>query len=574
MWFVRVAGSAAAALGALVFAFGLLPFETARAIVDRLAADREADAFGPGLFAAMAPRLRWAGVFLTACGLGLFAGARPFANWFAGLAGELRSVSPRVRAQARLSSHAVVVILCCLLGLSLRLSYLDQTARYDEIYTYQHYSSKSLARAVSDYSAPNNHLLNTVLVWGTTRLFGDRLWAWRLPALILGVLLLPVGYWTCRELYGREAALIATALLATSRYLIEYSANARGYGFVALFTLLCVLAGARLADGRESRLAWTVFCFSGAAGLASVPTMLYPLGGVALWMFAERGRVAGRAEALRLAGPLAMAAGAIGLAAAAWYLPAMVYSGPEMLLANPYVRPLGWNEWLSSGRVVLRDLWVGWSAGLPRWLAFALALAALGGLAAHRAKLSPLGPLLAWAILLSAALRVAGYARVWVFLLPFYLMAAAAGLLVASRRTAPAALAVGLAAGLAATVLSGKYEFRSPETIAEAAQVAAFLDRTLASGDRLVSVSPANLVLADEIRRRWPRLAPFLEAPPAAQRIILVAPAKPVGPDEAAWSQLVRTVRERQQLDLPALGRPREVARFGSVVVYEFFGKP
>lgn len=60
----------------------------------------------------------------------------------------------------------------------------------------------------------------------------------RLPAFIAGVLVVPASYLAARVLYNKRAALLAAALVASSSYLVEYSANARGYSMICLFFML------------------------------------------------------------------------------------------------------------------------------------------------------------------------------------------------------------------------------------------------------------------------------------------------------------------------------------------------
>ena len=81
--------------------------------------------------------------------------------------------------------------------------------------------------------------------------------------------------------------LLAAALVAASSTLVEYSTNARGYTLVALATVLVFLAAARALD-RDSVGAWAVVAVVGALGLYAVPIMVYPLGGVFVWILVVR----------------------------------------------------------------------------------------------------------------------------------------------------------------------------------------------------------------------------------------------------------------------------------------------
>ncbi len=53
--------------------------------------------------------------------------------------------------------------------------------RYDEAMTYVVYASKGLATILVSYTAPNNHILHTVLVHYACALLGPSPWVTRLP---------------------------------------------------------------------------------------------------------------------------------------------------------------------------------------------------------------------------------------------------------------------------------------------------------------------------------------------------------------------------------------------------------
>ena len=61
---------------------------------------------------------------------------------------------------------------------------------YDEAYTYIHFAGKPASRILQDYHVPNNHILHSLAVRGTTLWFGNSEFAIRLPALVGGGLFL------------------------------------------------------------------------------------------------------------------------------------------------------------------------------------------------------------------------------------------------------------------------------------------------------------------------------------------------------------------------------------------------
>jgi len=99
------------------------------------------------------------------------------------------------------------VVYYLLLAIVLRVPLLlHQPMRHDEANTFSELASRPLYYALSIYSAPNNHLLHTLLVHLSYSLFGNYPWAIRLPAFVAGLLLIPVSYAAAHILYGYDAA--------------------------------------------------------------------------------------------------------------------------------------------------------------------------------------------------------------------------------------------------------------------------------------------------------------------------------------------------------------------------------
>src|ERR1051325_8550618 len=73
-----------------------------------------------------------------------------------------------------------------LIGFILRVLDINQSIAYDEAYTFIQYASKPFKYILADYSAPNNHILHTILMGIAFRLFGGQAWVLRLPAFIAG----------------------------------------------------------------------------------------------------------------------------------------------------------------------------------------------------------------------------------------------------------------------------------------------------------------------------------------------------------------------------------------------------
>ncbi|MBK9286139.1 MAG: glycosyltransferase family 39 protein [Flavobacteriales bacterium] len=114
------------------------------------------------------------------------------------------------------STHLRFVLGLIVLGSILRILQLSAPITYDEAFTYVQYASRPFHILLADYSYPNNHILHSLLVKLCTKLFGLHLWSLRLPALIAGILVMPVFYVFVRVMFNRYIALIALGLVASS----------------------------------------------------------------------------------------------------------------------------------------------------------------------------------------------------------------------------------------------------------------------------------------------------------------------------------------------------------------------
>jgi mannosyltransferase len=81
-------------------------------------------------------------------------------------------------------------------------------------------------------------------------LFGDSESGTRLLSALFGVLAVVATYKTAAHLFGRATALVAAALLALSRFHLEFSQEARMYTLLGLLALLSMYFFVKLVEGR------------------------------------------------------------------------------------------------------------------------------------------------------------------------------------------------------------------------------------------------------------------------------------------------------------------------------------
>jgi hypothetical protein len=177
-------------------------------------------------------------------------------------------------------SESLLIISIVFLGLSLRIFYLDQPMRFDESATFFNYVNTHWSQ-VFNYTAPNNQVLNTILVKLTTALWGGHPFVIRLPALFFGTASIPLIYLVCKRLGC--GGYIAALILAVHPYCILFSTNARGYSAIVFFTLLFLLIAEHTVK-QFNRTSIFKLALIGALGLLTIPIMLFPLFGLTSWL--------------------------------------------------------------------------------------------------------------------------------------------------------------------------------------------------------------------------------------------------------------------------------------------------
>src|ERR1017187_1515813 len=92
------------------------------------------------------------------------------------------------------------------------------------------------------YPLPNNHVLNSLLIWLSTHVFGVSALTVRLPALLGAALYISVAYFFCRAITDRFALQFATLIcLVYNPFVLDFFAAARGYSLANAF-LMAALA--------------------------------------------------------------------------------------------------------------------------------------------------------------------------------------------------------------------------------------------------------------------------------------------------------------------------------------------
>jgi hypothetical protein len=523
-WLLFCAAFALPGLALLLLA--LLPFSTLKPVADALAKDGSMQSFT----LPVQQSLRWLagplGGILLAIAVFSLTAQQTMQGWLDNLLGWLNQGTVSFKSNTRQlidyyihvegdQRYLLGLLAITALGAASRILFLSLPIRYDEAYTFIAFAMRPLNFIVSNYHLPNNHVFHTLLVYLTYHLFGDQLWSIRLPALLAGILIIPATYLVARLFYGRSTALFSAGLVAASSELIDFSTNARGYTLVCLFWLLLLALAFYLKDHRNW-VGWGLFILLSALGFYTIPIMLYPFGAVMAWLFLsmllkDTGQEYGRSFIFYL-----LAAGAVAsLLTILLYTPIFYESGIDAVVGNHFVAPIGWADlWASMlGRIV--NTWNSWNRDLPAAGSLLFLAGVILSQVFHwrlsKIKMPLAVPILLWCGLVIAIQQVAPWPRIWLFLLPLFLIWAAAGLagligLIPAVKTDEKRQAAGWTVIAGALVLSGLITFQilrlqtpniSRETGAfgDTLPAAEFLKSYLQPGDTVIVTLPSNYPL-------------------------------------------------------------------------------
>lgn len=320
-----------------------------------------------------------------------------------------------------------------LIGMLMRVWKIDEPIAYDEAYTFIYFATKAFRHILADYSAPNNHIFHTILVYLSHQLLGGHTWIVRLPAFIAGTLSIPAAYFTARRMFTSHQSLAAAALVALTPWFISYSTNGRGYTLLTLLALLLANFAGLLVQ-RQTRATLAAFAITAALGFYTIPIFLYPMAGISLWvlltyMIAPGSQDQKLRKSLIFLGVCALT----GLLVLLLYSPVIFFgTGLESIAGNEIVEPRDWATFTENLRPRAIRTWESWMLNIATPVQYLLLSGFLISVFFYRKASNqrlPLQVIMAVAILIVLTVqRVAPFPRVWIYLEMFYMLFAGAGL--------------------------------------------------------------------------------------------------------------------------------------------------
>jgi uncharacterized membrane protein len=428
-------------LGIVLPALTLIPYAQIQQTLGKFEADGTFDSLTLHSFSLIMNGLRALGCLALGAAALIYFGRTWAVPWLERAIRSLRSVSIKQDLQnlwmtiysdrsdlAFLLGLAAITII----GLLLRLIQLNSAVGYDEAYTFLHFSARPLRYVVTDYSGPNNHIFHSILVYIAYHLFGNHVWALRLPAFLAGVLCIPTAYLAGKHLYNRWAGLLASAGVALVPMVVSYSDNARGYTLYCMFAGLGLWLAAELIR-KNNATAWFLLYLTCALGFYTIPVFLYPFGVIYLWLFLSAlfGETGGLTRISFLKRWFWWGI-ATGITVLLLYAPVILFgTGLNSIIGNKFVKSQSWAAFFPNLLARIPGVWRECLVKVPEWI-IDIGVVGLGAsLLLHWKSFRHKVPLalaaLVWIALAVTVQRVTPLARIWMFLLVYSIIWSAAG---------------------------------------------------------------------------------------------------------------------------------------------------
>jgi len=395
------------------------------------------------------------------------------------------------------------LFLAITIGIVVRGYFLSQPMRYDESYTFLNFVNKGFLNLFY-YSAPNNHILHTLMVKLSTLIWGSHPASIRFPSFLAGLGSIPLTLGLCRQLSLRRSGILASIAMSVAPYMILYSTMARGYSLLVFLTLALALAGLRLVSNPVLANSLLVSLVA-ALGMFTMPSMLFPMAGVYLWIACcslFRGLPIGKVFRKIIIPVCLMTI----LLTTIFYTPTIVISGGiEPIVANKFVRPLSWDVFRARVYPHFSAVFSDFLRDVPP-LAVLVGVFLLGtGLFAQNRERNWTFLLLLPAMLMGAMTifiiqHAIPFVRTWIYILPFVFIATDFGFeylikyLPAKFDTLLRVMLVVLTSSFVLSLVSRNAIAAYPDTgsFPEASAVARFLKPTLTKGDAVIARVPAD----------------------------------------------------------------------------------
>jgi len=413
-------------------------FDAIKPVVDSLSPDNSFDFFTLEFFDSLKVNGLIIGVIIFILAILLIIFIRNFQLFLNNLAGSFLIFFKEVFAKIKVFAvtenklHLASLIFIFIVSVVIRALYLNQPLRGDEATTFIEYALKPFYTILSDYNSMNNHILHTLFIHFSYKIFGIELWAMRLPAFIFGLLIIPMSYITARIFYNKHVAIISSAVVSASFLLIGFSSNARGYTMISFF-FLAILCLAKYLKDNNNTFGWLLFCILSAIGFYTMPLMIYPFGIIIVWLILSILFKDIKIPQKTLLKNIFLSIFTIIILTIILYLPVFIKTGFEHAIAINLNKTRTWSEFFNAYLILAKDVWQEWNTDIPMILKYFFVFSFLISLISHRKiashRVSLLAPIIIWCIPVILILQkdTPVFSRYWIFLIPIYIIIFSSG---------------------------------------------------------------------------------------------------------------------------------------------------
>lgn len=270
-----------------------------------------------------------------------------------------------------------ILLLIFIGGIFLRAIQLRIPLDYDEAYTIVMWGRSDLFYAISNYHLPNNHVFHTILVNLIFHNIGKSVPLLRLPVFLSGCLLIIAVWLLGKTFYNDFIALLSAGFTAFAPYLVYYSVTARGYEIQALFTVITV--GLAVYCRRKNNIfSWFLLIFFSGLNFYTLPTSLYPFGGICIWLFLNVVFFQKESPVWRSRIHLFKYLIFMGLSVSVFtfvlYLPIICDSGLNSLFGNGFIKPREVSVFWDTALYRMTDNFKAFTGTLPEFVLWCIGL--------------------------------------------------------------------------------------------------------------------------------------------------------------------------------------------------------
>jgi hypothetical protein len=296
--------------------------------------------------------LKFCSIFLTAFCLVISIltwnrNQRIFLLWQRTINYAIQQVKQAKQFSQGLSAAERYITVCLFVGVFIsRVYFLFQVPFHiDERFTYLYFVSKGLGVAMAYYPNPNNHIFFTVLCTIVSGFIHDPWLVMKIPALLMGFVLVILYWAVIRSFFSFTITLLATVLFACSAGVWYYGLQGRGYSLLMICLLIAIRCVFSILQNKETRFAPFFWLWlSSVLGFYTIPIFIYPFTGLILFagIFLLKQKEYASFRRLCVCG-VCVVAGTFLL-----YLPVFVFNGWNAISGNSWVVPMPWNKFMSE----------------------------------------------------------------------------------------------------------------------------------------------------------------------------------------------------------------------------------